>query len=613
MHLGSLSLDDGVEVRRFPRSLPSYWATVLMRRILDERLGIHCYPPHSLTLYRALGSAVQWADLVHLHTLPYPHVLVGIAWGRWFRKPIVITPHFHIGHPHFERWLFYQVLRRCHRVLVMTDRERNHLLVHGVSSDRIVVTGDGVDPAQYVEVLENDINGSMVQGVLPRDEPMVLFLGRKEPYKGLPTLLRAFQQVRREHPRAVLYLVGHRTDWFVRFWWRCPAAAKVGVVELGGVPHDVKVRLLHRAHVTVLPSRFEAFGIVLLESWLCGTPVVVPEDGAPAEVASDGGVTFRLDDAQDLARQIDRLLADPAMGCRLAERGRARVLARHTWDHVGAATVRVYRALRPRRRVLIVSHLYPPEALGGSEVVASQEAEAWRRQGHEVRVFCGRLCDDQPRYALATRINASVVRVNLHTADFDHRGHLNMHRPLLEAHFARCLDVFQPDLVHFHNIYALSAGLIEVCRQRRLPMVMTLHDYWALCLKNTMLTNADLVCQHNGLGCLDCQRIVSADELVLLPVRNTLIKLSLRHVDRFIAPSQYLADRFMAHGFPAERVATIPNGIDAEAFRVTVRRSWRIPRRQVVFGYLGYLGLHKGVEYLIWALARMLVWDRAVV
>ena len=607
-HLGHISFLDGVEIHRFRQNIPSPLVWHLMRW-LDRRLGVYAYPPHSLPMYQALWSAVRWADVVHLHTLPYAHVAIGYVWARLLGRPVVITPHFHVQHPSYERWLFRALLRHCDQVLVMTDLERRHLIARGVPSPRLRVIGNGVEPSDYPETQAPATNGHPMTHA---DERRVLFLGRKEEYKGLPTLLQAFQAVRRRVPEARLYLVGPRTEWFRQFWDQCADTLKVGVIEIDRVSHDAKVWLLRRAHVLVLPSRFEAFGIVLLEAWLCGVPVVVPEGGAPAEVAQEGGLTFRLDDADDLASQLAQLLQDPARRRLLAERGRARVLARHTTDHVGAATVEVYwRALRRRRRVLVVSHLYAPDSYGGAEVIAEQDVRGLRRRGYEVRVFCGRIDHAAPQYALSTRVDATIVRVALHTSDFMQREKLNHRNAVLERQFARCVEAFHPDVVQFHNVFALTAGLVDVCRQRRIPTIMTLHDYWPLCLKNVMLTNADEVCRHHGLNCFACQSKVSDAEPVPLPARNTLMKLALRDVDRFLAPARYLGERFVAHGFPPGRLRVVPYGIDLRPFQRAARRRRLKPGgAPVIVAYLGYLGLHKGVEYLVRAAAQVRRKDR---
>ncbi|MFQ5768222.1 MAG: hypothetical protein ACE5ID_09605 [Acidobacteriota bacterium] len=92
--LGRLDLDQGVEVRRFQRSLPGrVLKTLVLRLLLDRLLGVFLMGPHSLEMAACLPSEMAWADVVHLHALPYPQVGLGLrargGWaGRWFSRLI---------------------------------------------------------------------------------------------------------------------------------------------------------------------------------------------------------------------------------------------------------------------------------------------------------------------------------------------------------------------------------------------------------------------------------------------------------------------------------------------------------------------------------------------
>src|SRR5207249_7769945 len=101
----------------------------------------------------------------------------------------------------------------------------------------------------------------------------ILFLGRKQEYKGIATLVEAIQLIP-PHLQVALFLAGPSSPWFDGFYQSLPAPARARIIDLGAVSHPDKVHLLHLAEVLVLPSRFEAFGIVLLEAWACGTPVI---------------------------------------------------------------------------------------------------------------------------------------------------------------------------------------------------------------------------------------------------------------------------------------------------------------------------------------------------
>jgi glycosyltransferase involved in cell wall biosynthesis len=343
--LGRLEWDGPILVRRYPRTLPvhSLYHGVF-DRLLYRRLGIHFFGPHSAALYAQLPRALRAADVVHLHTVPYPHNFVAYLAARRAGKRVVITPHFHPGHPHYELWSNYWLLRRCDAVFTVSEYERDYLAGHGVKPRALVVTGNGVRPEEYAP---RDVAGFRralwERAGLPDGARIVLFVGRKTAYKGLPTLVAALREVRRTQPVWAV-LAGPSSSWFDDYARTLDAEDRAAVIDLGPVSHEDKVHLLHVADVLALPSGFEAFGIVFLEAWMCGTPVIGAARGAMPGVIGDAGLTCEHGDPGDLARAIAAILANPAMARDMARRGRTRVEARYTWPRIAATVRESYRA-----------------------------------------------------------------------------------------------------------------------------------------------------------------------------------------------------------------------------------------------------------------------------
>jgi glycosyltransferase involved in cell wall biosynthesis len=93
-----------------------------------------------------------------------------------------------------------------------------------------------------------------------------------------------------------------------------------------------------------MPSRTDSFGIVYLEAWLNGVPVIGARAGGVPEIISDGVDGYLVDfgDVPALANRIELLLRRPDIAHELGQAGRRKVLAEHTWDHKIARIAEIY-------------------------------------------------------------------------------------------------------------------------------------------------------------------------------------------------------------------------------------------------------------------------------
>ena len=100
--------------------------------------------------------------------------------------------------------------------------------------------------------------------------------------------------------------------------------------------------LYRAADLLLFPSRYEGFGLPVLEAMSAGLPVVAAREGSVPEVAGDAAVYARAGDPEDFARAARGILSDPAARARLAEAGRARA-ALFSWRRTAERTLGVLR------------------------------------------------------------------------------------------------------------------------------------------------------------------------------------------------------------------------------------------------------------------------------
>jgi phosphatidyl-myo-inositol alpha-mannosyltransferase len=176
-------------------------------------------------------------------------------------------------------------------------------------------------------------------------ELRVLFVGRPEERKGLPVLLRAFEALA-EHIPCRLSLIGPKAADLARYL-PDPEIAEL-VDPLGRVSRMELWQRLHAADVLCAPSLTgESFGMVLIEAFAAGTPVVASEIAGYSDVVTDGvdGVLVPPADAQRLGEELQRMYVEPGRRERMGEAARESA-ARYAWPRVAAEITDVYEDAR---------------------------------------------------------------------------------------------------------------------------------------------------------------------------------------------------------------------------------------------------------------------------
>lgn len=253
-------------------------------------------------------------------------------------------------------------------------------------------------------------------------------------------------------------------------------------------------------------------------------------------------------------------------------------------------------------RILICTNVYPPNFIGGAELIAHYQGKHLIGAGHEVQVFTG---NHQPqkgrRYDLRSENydGLTVHRINLSFEDYQ-PTFVNFSHPRVEQHFSRLLAAFRPDVVHCHNIIGLSVSILHIAKEFGAKVILTLHDHWGFCFKNTIMKENGVICTDYS-RCYECQPFIEDGENRHIPIkmRQDYMALAMGAVDAFVSPSQYLADTYIKAGFPPDKMHIVWNGIDVDKFASINRKPSRGSLR---FSFFGYFGRHKGIHTLLEAL-----------
>jgi glycogen synthase len=231
------------------------------------------------------------------------------------------------------------------RVITVSNQLKNEIKwLYQVPDSKATVIYNGVN-AQNFDYQLDPGEVKRRHALAPLD-PLVLFAGRLTVQKGPDILVRAMPSVLRFYPNAKFVFAG---DGHMRAEI-CALAHQLGVAHalrmLGQMGGRDLADLFKAADVVAVPSRNEPFGIVILEAWSAGRPVVSSKRGGPAEFVWHGVNGFQVDDTPDsVAWGLGTLLADYQRGCWMGRNGRAAVDAVFSWDCIAEQTESVYREL----------------------------------------------------------------------------------------------------------------------------------------------------------------------------------------------------------------------------------------------------------------------------
>jgi len=323
-----LSLDAGGDAERFHRALDERsvpWSRVPCGRDVSPRLAA------------SFVSAVrrEHPDLVHTHMV-HADVYGSIA-AHALRTRFVSTRHnddrYLLGP---FRYVDRAFMRGAAAIIAISDAVRRFHIRAGLPAEKLVTIHYGLDelPAAPSELTPEDAG-------VPSGVPLVLAIGRLIEQKDHATLLDAFALVRRDHADARLAILG---------WGRLESATKARVRALGLddvvlLPGRVEPSAwLNRAEIFAHSSRWEGFGIVLLEAMLAGLPVVATRVSAVPEIVVDGttGLLTPVGDAPALAAALGQLLADPQRRRALGDAGQRRAREEFSVARMADHTIEVY-------------------------------------------------------------------------------------------------------------------------------------------------------------------------------------------------------------------------------------------------------------------------------
>jgi len=344
-----LLLFDDPEVRRRTLNAIGPPAAARAKSLLVD------YGPFDMRAQVSLPALLRREGVEVYHAPNYMIPLAAFPAGRRGRTACVVTLHdvIPLVYPdhaprarkrrffRLYRWIMREVGRRADAIICPSGATRADVLrelkIGPERAGSVRVVPEGVDPR-----FSPGGNGEGWDG----PEAVILYVGRRDPYKNLALLVEAFALVRQKVDGVRLRVVGPADARYPEAEERVQALRLGAFVSWDGyLGTDELVEAYRTAAVYVLPSRAEGFGLTVLEAMACGTPVVCTRAGSLPEVAGDAALFVELDDVEALAAGITAVLTDRGLAEDLRRKGLRRA-AQFSWERAARETEKVYRAAR---------------------------------------------------------------------------------------------------------------------------------------------------------------------------------------------------------------------------------------------------------------------------
>lgn len=286
-----------------------------------------------VTARRRAARAVEQADVLHLHAIWDPAVRQVAHLATHAGRPYIFTTHGML-----DDWSIHnhsQMKKRCYLAWFARPLLDAAAMVHFTASAERAQASRYCHPARQTVIpypLEGDFLRDLPGLALAekafkafRDRtPIVLFLGRVHPKKGVDILIDAAAKLDPDMRWKVVIAGPGDTDYINGLRQQAHQQGLANRIEFVGMVHGELLRsLIQASAMFVLPTQQENFGIAIFEAMACATPVVISDRVDVRDELVDAGAVIVRRDSLAFAEAIGRLLADPARARQIGNRGRA--------------------------------------------------------------------------------------------------------------------------------------------------------------------------------------------------------------------------------------------------------------------------------------------------
>jgi len=258
-----------------------------------------------------------------------------------------------------------------------------------------------------------------------------------------------------------------------------------------------------------------------------------------------------------------------------------------------------------RKKILIVAHGHPDHQSGGGEIAAHNlHKKVSEEKGYQSAFFARHNQRELQHPGVPFSSSGKPGEILFYSTMPDWFRFSQPDKSKVWRDFQEVLNAFKPDLVHFHHYLHLGLEFFRQVKNNnpQTPIVLTLHEYCGICHNHGQMVKVQdnaLCSESSPENCSTCFPKYTAQDFFL---REKFIKSHFSLVDQFISPSQFLADRYIAWGLPANRFRVVENmlvGIQKDKPARLQLNAQPQGEGPIKLGFFGQINNFKGVDLLI--------------
>jgi len=341
----------GVNIRRFPIGKgisKNKYVNKVIRSLFDT------FPNFKIANLASCPTVYEMLDVISekdfsnyayitVSSTPYYFLFyVGYLISKKYGIPYIVAPAFHTGEDENDplRKKYYKrtaipFFKHATKIILNTNAEKEAIInfckkYHVVlNEDKFVVLGQGV----FVEKISGG-NGKRFRDKYNLEYPIVFQMGSKNYDKGSFNLIESMKKVWDSGVKCHLVFGGQYNPEFTKYIENLDNKYRKNILNIDNISDDEKFDIFDACDIFSMVSKTDSFGIVYLEAWTYGKPVLACRNEALSEIITDGkdGFLFNFDDIGAISETIKDLLKDTKKRRNIGSCGKKKVLENYNWD-----------------------------------------------------------------------------------------------------------------------------------------------------------------------------------------------------------------------------------------------------------------------------------------